>query len=428
MYNFKVVFWGDSKVGKTSMMRGLNSQPYRPHHPPTLGGTREDLSFQSNQVSNTVQYQLSEVAGKKENSDNAWLKNQDLGVYCFNASQPIDEAMINDEIALFKSLNPKASVIVVGTQLDQRGNNPEVARQLQRLTEALYPIDVINTSALRGEGLARLKDCIELEIESQIEQLDLLSLLKGMNPKSKFYKALLKFHDEVYSQVSASKQKAICLEMMDLLGWFTSSLSFFHEKRSSIVKFVTNCKAHLGTIEEKKAYIDAIGIGIGLPIVFSILVGVIVAFTAGLAAVPLSVLIIVGLMQVVAGLVLWGTLASNHGAKELDSLESELIEDLINIDIEEQVSSDISLYFKYFADFKEHELEKKNKSPETSKSFQLAKDLYERTELPNISPCEMVTPEMKQRMDQCRFFKPGSTARLLVDNLAIYDHPKIFMG
>jgi hypothetical protein len=408
MYVFNVAFWGDAQVEKTNLVRSLKGKSDRQY-------------FSSKLINELIQYDLWDVTWLKERN-NTILKRCELGLYCFNASQPVNEETIKEEIALFKLLNPKASVIVIGTHLDYCNDNHEL---IQSLTKELHPVEVMFTSANTGEGIQALKNHIELEIDNQIAWLDLSVLLQKINPQSNFYKAFDKFHILVYSQLSNSKQKEICLETLQLFRQLSSEISDSLEKRASIVSFVANCKTHLGIIEEEKAYQNAIGVAVGIPLVLFLLVGISIYFTFGLAAVPLGILIFVGAMQLLGGLLLWGTLATNYGDKELDKLESELIEDFVEVQKEKKLTDYVSSHLRGFIDFKNHALAKKNKDPENSKSLQLAKDLCNGIETADC-PQKVVTAEIKQRMDQCRFFKQ-STARLLVDNLSIYDHPKIFL-
>src|SRR5690242_7650501 len=119
MASFKIVFLGNQGSGKTQLAKQLafnDIMLFDPNSKPTVGAEFIKLPLNSENKLN-----LWDVTGDERYNSvlKAYHRDADIGIYCVDLTEEIDEQQIKEKIALFKKINPNSPIILVGTKADE---------------------------------------------------------------------------------------------------------------------------------------------------------------------------------------------------------------------------------------------------------------------------------------------------------------------
>jgi small GTP-binding protein len=158
MSSFKIVFLGNKGSGKTQLAKQLelnDTKLFEPHSTPTAG-----VHFRKLVLNLDDKFTLWDVSGHERYNSvlPAYHGGADIGIYCVDLTEEIDEQHIKEKIGLFKKINPNAPVVLLGTKADEpKPNNIDV---LNRIDGEGFFNNAILSSAKNGTGIQELRTTI----------------------------------------------------------------------------------------------------------------------------------------------------------------------------------------------------------------------------------------------------------------------------
>lgn len=243
--NRSVIFFGNSNGGKTQLFRQiLNGK--KPSEFQELPFPTINPEYGAKKLDDQHLVTFIDLSGEEKYEiffPRYQFKNIKLSIFCVDLSQKIDSAQIRTKIKKLQNLAPKASIIIVGTKLDQSPANFELLKALE--IDNIYA--TLATSAKTGEGIDELDDCIRAFClrKSPKEKVD--EKLKDNKPETPFADAVRKLEQNL-SVLPAVKQRAIKKEINQLLEILATKRISLNETAhtKAITDFSGNCQYILG--------------------------------------------------------------------------------------------------------------------------------------------------------------------------------------
>jgi small GTP-binding protein len=154
MASFKIVFLGNKGSGKTQLAKQLafnNTKLFDPNSKPTVG-----VDFIMRTLTSENKLNLWDVSGDERYNSimKVYEMDVDVGIYCVDLTEEIDEQHIKEKIGLYKKTNPNSPIILVGTKADEpKPNNIEVFNRI--VSDGLFNKAIVS-SAKDGTGVDEL--------------------------------------------------------------------------------------------------------------------------------------------------------------------------------------------------------------------------------------------------------------------------------
>ncbi|MDR3502598.1 MAG: 50S ribosome-binding GTPase [Legionella sp.] len=251
----KVFIFGASGTGKTELLRQLTNQKvtsgndYKPTKGPDFQLVNEMMVWDSTGTN-----------GEYKTSSYSFRGGVNLGIYCINLSQEVNEEVlqqIKSDLISLRSLNPNAEILLVGTFSDQALEENTVQSLRDKLDEFDF-IDVLTVTTVKRHGtlpllmaLNRYKKDKERELgavhdgfpnDSEREFNKLEILRDGLPDNSDLYSALNKLNNQVIRLgLNADEIDVLGDEVHTLFAKITDSLLL--DKTDAYNKFLENCDA-----------------------------------------------------------------------------------------------------------------------------------------------------------------------------------------
>jgi small GTP-binding protein len=157
----KVIFIGDSGVGKTCLMNALLGQDFSQNHVPTTGP--EFRTMQAEYRGTAVRLQMWDTAGQEiyRSITRMYFRNSHVVIICYDVTSRHSFANVDDWIKLVSDEVGRVRIIIAATKKDRLEETPD-AVTLDELEAKAASSDYacVSTSALHREGLDTLKDLI----------------------------------------------------------------------------------------------------------------------------------------------------------------------------------------------------------------------------------------------------------------------------
>lgn len=127
MKKLKTYIFGGEKIGKSELLKQLLSPEYistiERLYEPTKGARYSQITIANQSDENGILIELWEIGGQARFKSMVHVigSHSDLGLYCIDLSQMIDEIKLQEiitDINKFKDVNPDARLIIVGTKND----------------------------------------------------------------------------------------------------------------------------------------------------------------------------------------------------------------------------------------------------------------------------------------------------------------------
>lgn len=147
----KVIFFGSTSVGKTTLINRWCDNEFDPYKLPTLGvGTRNTLVEIDGVEHN---FQIWDTAGQDEysNTTQIYFKNANGGMLVFDISRKESFNDLSKWIEKFVSVEPKSPIVIVGNKCDLE--NREVSYDDAQKFAANLGYKYFETSAKNGFGV-----------------------------------------------------------------------------------------------------------------------------------------------------------------------------------------------------------------------------------------------------------------------------------
>ncbi|MBA3536207.1 MAG: hypothetical protein H0T84_06320 [Tatlockia sp.] len=172
----KVVFFGYRQSGKTKLIKRMLHpeipQDFVPESTP--GFVTEQTIFQK------IPLEIWDLSGEPRYIEYrpAHYQNTDIGVYCVDLSDRIDQHQINEDLRQFRAVNNSATLILVGSKADLI---PEAANSLASIANDNFA-HRFPLSALDDEVLAQFLKTLT-DVATQTLKQSLPQKIKAMNRK-----------------------------------------------------------------------------------------------------------------------------------------------------------------------------------------------------------------------------------------------------
>lgn len=163
---------GDSKVGKTCMVRSYTQNEFPNEYKPTL------LDNYKASVDTTlcrVNLEITDISGTHELDSirKAMIMGADVAIICYSMLDSNSLASAKDfwhkEILSVADYLP---ILLVGTQKDEAGNTEEITKKAEEVTTEIKACKNLTCSALTQEGLKKVFDsAIKIVIEETTSEL-----------------------------------------------------------------------------------------------------------------------------------------------------------------------------------------------------------------------------------------------------------------
>ncbi|HHF7365356.1 TPA: Rab family GTPase [Legionella bozemanae] len=149
---YKVVFFGKYKSGKTQLNRriALQEQFEFQNEPHTTVGA----DFLTREIASDNTVILWDTAGDErfQGMSSVFYKGADVGIFCIDLTEEINEQEINKSIQEFREFAPNVPIICVGTKSDSPKANLNALKKIKSKEIAHF----ISTSAENGDNVNEL--------------------------------------------------------------------------------------------------------------------------------------------------------------------------------------------------------------------------------------------------------------------------------
>jgi small GTP-binding protein len=155
----KVIFLGDTAVGKTNLMNALTGQPFSKRHVNTTGPDLRALN--DTYRGSPVHLQIWDTAGQEmfRSITRMYLRNAGIVLVCYDMTARDTFANIGGWIKMTTEEAPKARLFLIGTKKDLTTKISISLSELESTaTQAGYGF--AETSSLTREGVEALKELI----------------------------------------------------------------------------------------------------------------------------------------------------------------------------------------------------------------------------------------------------------------------------
>lgn len=153
----KVVFVGDTQVGKTCIITRLTSGKFKLTNPPTIGA-----AFQTHVMTTpmgTVTMQIWDTAGQEKYKSLApmYYRSADIAILCFDVTNLSSyEAMEQWSNELISKAPSQMQLIICGNKIDDEENRVITAESAEQNAMSHGAKAYMETSAKTGQGILEL--------------------------------------------------------------------------------------------------------------------------------------------------------------------------------------------------------------------------------------------------------------------------------
>lgn len=225
LMKYKVVVFG--KSGKTKLAHKVAQKKidFEEASPPTLS-----VDFFSRDLDSNNTVAIWDISGDErfKQINPYYYKGADVGVFCIDLTEEIDEQELIKSIQEFRKFAPLAPIICVGTKSDLPDANRD---RLEKINPKVLFANFIITSAKNGENVEELFNLIRIHCESKL----LLS----------WTEAVIKLKESV-NNLPNKKNALIDIELGELskiiLANSNSSKVTPKDKAEAIKRFTKNCE------------------------------------------------------------------------------------------------------------------------------------------------------------------------------------------
>ncbi|RUR20726.1 hypothetical protein ELY21_01180 [Legionella sp. km535] len=293
--NLKAFTFGAEGVGKTELIKKLSNPDYTnqpgQRYNRSIGADFSIIQIPDREGIKKTPLSLWDMSGnpKFRGISSCFFPNSDFGFACVDLSKPLDQQTIdelNDDLALFRQLNPDALLILVGTKSDAA--LPNALENAQQQFAPIPFLAAVPTSARNADGSQELLNLITLEARKlvllrQEEELnktqELLNeieqrktILNARNrciEDSELYRALDQLNDKAQN-LSPEIIKILGIETHNLLD--TLEDRTIYDKEPCLKSFVAKCnKAIKGTHYELKSALLALAYAAAVTVIAAVI-------------------------------------------------------------------------------------------------------------------------------------------------------------
>jgi small GTP-binding protein len=159
---FRVAFVGPQSSGKSQLLNRLAKNDFLPTLPPTSGVAHTIRMLPTTKEMADGQIHYWDFSGDPtfEGVIGSFIKDSNVLIYCVDITNDLDVNLLNQDIAHYLSISPKASLVLVGTKNDaSQLISTDKLHQLQTEIPLQQNLRFL-TSSKEGTGLSELSNCI----------------------------------------------------------------------------------------------------------------------------------------------------------------------------------------------------------------------------------------------------------------------------
>lgn len=226
---YKVAVFGKNGSGKTLLNHKIAQKKVD-----SKSGSCSTLSveFLSRQMDSENTVNLWDISGDQfEQLHQIYYKGTDVGVFCIDLTEQIDEQDVIKRIQVFRNFSPKAPIICVGTKSDSPQANLDAFQKIK--SQNLFT-DFILTSAKSGDNVDELFSLICKHCEAKL-------IISWNEAVARLKKGIMKLPE--------AKRILIEKELSELSTFMLAKPGVSNvqpkDKADAIEKFTKNCEIYL---------------------------------------------------------------------------------------------------------------------------------------------------------------------------------------
>lgn len=187
MVKFKIVLYGDSGVGKTTMLFRLVKKEFIPSNYSTIGASFITWKPEKSNPNNLV-LGIWDTAGQERFNSliPMYLRGSHVVIYCVDYNEPFDATKATKMYDTARDYSPECLFYLVFTKIDMC---KDTITPKEGLNEFIKNKDIIRTtytSSLTGQGVDELfQDITEHVKQLQNDNIHVLQVEKSSNQKNK---------------------------------------------------------------------------------------------------------------------------------------------------------------------------------------------------------------------------------------------------